>query len=83
MFLRKIACAFNALNLPHIFKYYYTDNANANCLILNFCSFFTFVSYSTYVCRKIALRANVICYSKPTLNKISCILYLVSCQSCN
>ena len=35
--------------LPHIFKYYYTDNANANCLILNFCSFFTFVILLMFV----------------------------------
>ena len=44
----------------------------------SFYSCFTFVIFYTLVCRKIALVANVICLWKPTLNKVSCILYLVS-----
>ena len=47
MFLCTIAYAFNALNLPLIFKYYYTENDN--CLILNYCSFFTFVILLMFV----------------------------------
>ena len=41
----------------------------------SFYSRFTFVIFYTLVCRKIALVANVICLWKPTLNKVSCILY--------
>ena len=47
--------------------------------VTSFYSCFTFVIFYTFVCRKIALVANVICLWKPTLNKVSCILYLVSC----
>ena len=38
-----------------------------------------FITLVCLVCRKIALVANVICLWKPTLNKVSCILFLVSC----
>ena len=43
--------------------------------VTSFYSCFTFIIFYTLVCRKIALVANVICLWKPTLNKVSCILY--------
>ena len=59
-----------------IFKASLYENA---CGVIN-CDFhFTAVLllvFFTLVCWKIAPVANVICLRKPTLNKVSCILYL-------